>query len=300
MPEINGTVLSKEDEIERIMRFLEMAKPKKLGSLNHYATISFFKEVDPINIAKVLNVVDANEERYFGDVKFSDLGYRLDVCTMVAHTAEDGDSHSEHLGVPLFDLQRWRRISAIYARGKIRKFCPVMVEATYGILYEGGQLHTARSIFGTDEHGMSRIDDFQQKDTYGNTSILFGDVKRFQIALAVQFNRRYEWRAVIESEETGASISLVTDPNGSKELFKLRDIPEGKARRPHMKNWISEHWRHAPLYPDPEESIRIRQHLRGRTEFTWNGYTLKIIVPPAELELNEKLKIRSQTQALSL
>jgi hypothetical protein len=108
-----------------------------------------------------------------------------------------------------------------------------------------------------------------------------------QLALGMQFNRRYEWYVLL-GIGTGPRIRFQTDPTGAQEVFRLRDVPPGAARRAALRNWVSEHWR--TRKDSGVKDIQVRQHLRGATDFTWSGLRCQIIVPPDDLERNERLK----------
>lgn len=72
-------------------------------------------------------------------------------------------------------------------------------------------------------------------------------------------------------------VALRTDSEGARALFRMRDIPNGMSRRASLKHWVREHVRRKPsLTP-------VRTHLRGATEFSWNGFNCKII--PSEIDL---------------
>lgn len=60
------------------------------------------------------------------------------------------------------------------------------------------------------------------------------------------------------------SLTLLTDPTGVKEFWKLRDVPEGRTRRSALLHWVEEHWRKTRIDPDIEAFVR--KHMRGETE----------------------------------
>lgn len=102
-------------------------------------------------------------------------------------------------------------------------------------------------------------------------------VKRsFQAAFA----RRYDWRVCL-GYEGFPSLSFVTDPSGAAEVFRLRDIPEGRARRAALLNWVSAHWR--KKRNDPDNLSRVKKHMRGARRFVWNGLTCEVL--PSEYDL---------------
>lgn len=94
------------------------------------------------------------------------------------------------------------------------------------------------------------------------------------IACAALWTRRFNWRVSIGFEDAPA-VSFMTDPVGAREVFRLRDIPNGKSRRTALTHWVREHWRQKRDVP--EESVKVREHLRGASEFVWNGLRCRIV-----------------------
>jgi hypothetical protein len=95
------------------------------------------------------------------------------------------------------------------------------------------------------------------------------------------------WRVLLGSIG-GPRLSLETGPTGAKELFRLRDIPQGKHRRAALRHWVREHWRKRD-----GSAAAVRRHLRGSEEFTWHGLSGKICVPSEEMEADLERTIAS-------
>jgi len=108
------------------------------------------------------------------------------------------------------------------------------------------------------------------------------------LALSVAFSSFYDWKIVLGFHEALPKISLVTDPIGSREIFKLRDIPAGMSRRAALKHWVREHYRKSVR--DPDEETKIIAHLRGAEEFVWNGMYCRI--QPSQHDLNKAAELR--------
>jgi len=102
------------------------------------------------------------------------------------------------------------------------------------------------------------------------------------LAHSVMLIRRYYWSVCLSFG--GPSIRFLTDPTGVREIFKLRDLPEGKLRRAALRNWVRRHNRRSRA--DAAALIDVRRHLRGATKFTWNGMTCVIEPSGLDLELN--------------
>jgi len=84
----------------------------------------------------------------------------------------------------------------------------------------------------------------------------------------------------------GPRVRFLTDPAGAREAFRLRDLPEGRARRAALRHWVSAHSRTAPggrAAEDADAAVWVRRHLRGATDFVWNGLRCRIQPPAAEV-----------------
>jgi hypothetical protein len=185
--------------------------------------------------------------------------------------------HTEFRETPNFQATQVRIASLAELRGKGKILTPRVVALDLAWFEDDGRTSTETLYFSfiTGQWKMIWPRDVGTIDFAGKLKLL----------TQVQFERRYLWRAVIGTP-SAPSISFNTDSEGARKLFKLRDVPEGKERRPYIRDWISEHWRTKPS--NPEDSIRVREHLRGRTQFTWCGYQVSIIPSPFDLEKNEK------------
>lgn len=93
--------------------------------------------------------------------------------------------------------------------------------------------------------------------------------------------QRYEW-SVWLGYASGPRIRFLSDPAGAREAFRLRDIPPGRARRAALRNWVSGHWR--CRRGDEGHKAWIAEHLRGATDFTWNGLRCRIDPPAFDVE----------------
>lgn len=97
---------------------------------------------------------------------------------------------------------------------------------------------------------------------------------------------RYAWSIYIW-EEGCRKLKLPADHAGILKAFKLRDVPAGKQRRAAIVNWINEHKRRKPG-EDEDAQVLVRRHLRGATEFCWNGFHLGVQPPAFDLEREAK------------
>jgi hypothetical protein len=73
------------------------------------------------------------------------------------------------------------------------------------------------------------------------------------------------------------SIRFITSSGGAKEIFRLRDIPDGKKRRTAILHWVKEHWRKNNSVTRKDMLALVRRHLNGSNTFTWNGLRCTIL-----------------------
>jgi hypothetical protein len=70
------------------------------------------------------------------------------------------------------------------------------------------------------------------------------------------------------------SLTLLTDPTGVKEFWKLREVPAGRSRRDALLHWVEKHWRQQRNDPDVE--VFVRKHMRGATSLKQGQFTAEI------------------------
>lgn len=91
--------------------------------------------------------------------------------------------------------------------------------------------------------------------------------------------RRFEWGVTIAHPGLPGAY-MDCSPESARALFADRNAVGGK-RRTALRHWVKEHYRRGHT---PEESHKVREHLRGIERFTWHGLDVKLQVPSAEIE----------------
>lgn len=102
------------------------------------------------------------------------------------------------------------------------------------------------------------------------------------VALGFALALRYEWTVWLGLGE-GPRIRFLTDPLGAREVFRLRNLPAGRDRRAALRHWVAAHTR--AKRADPEARAWVRRHLRGATDFDWNG--LRCRIQPADFDVEQ-------------
>lgn len=98
---------------------------------------------------------------------------------------------------------------------------------------------------------------------------------RASLAIGAELTYRQHWRVSI-GVDSSPSVCFPTDPIGIRDVFRLRDIPPGKSRRAALTHWVREHWR-KKRDPSASDLSKVREHLRGASEFSWNGLRCRIV-----------------------
>lgn len=98
-----------------------------------------------------------------------------------------------------------------------------------------------------------------------------------QMLLSIQFNLENQSYVYLKPDNSPIGFKYPIDSLSQlKELFSLRDVPDGKKRRVMLRNWVAKHMRRKPSNPD--EFVEVRKHLRGREDFKWFGMSGSIYV----------------------
>lgn len=207
----------------------------------------------------------------------------IDVCTIHKPNSEFG-----------LMVQRYRSITPKEARGYASRISPFMLRRDVGAEYRG-KFITASGILS---YLGGRWPDAQGRITYEGPSdipvrqgVIADNIDSGGLAIAVALRQRYEWAVNIGFEKS-PSVRIVTDPTGMKELFRLREVADGRDRRDTLMTWVSDHWRKQRVDDDIE--TYVRQHLRGTTKFQWRGMECEIV--PAQFDIEQRDKLIAERQ----
>lgn len=116
---------------------------------------------------------------------------------------------------------------------------------------------------------------------------IFHATNNIHMAISNQFSFRYYWFVQLGFDDT-LSFKILTDNEGAKTVFRLRDIPSGKKRRTALYHWVHEHYRNVPQ-SDKLDTVFIKSYLRGEQNFQWGDLRCQII--PSEYDIEKYNKI---------
>ena len=104
----------------------------------------------------------------------------------------------------------------------------------------------------------------------------------------------HHWQVKTKFDDVCPMLTLLTDPTGVKEFWRLRDIPVGKKRRDALLHWVNDHWRQDRR--DPEVEVYVRKHMRGAENITHGSFKATII--PSERDTLDEEIAKSQRDEL--
>jgi len=186
----------------------------------------------------------------------------------------------------LFSLMRHRRVSTQETRGRLSRALPYTIEVTQAHVMRDSHYSAVRFFLGSgDTKSWTVVGPPEIVGLNRPASSL--EHTNLQLSLGVHFVRDWDWRVVL-GYVGHPTMSFVTDPVGAAEVFRLRDIPEGKTRRTAMMHWVREHWRQQRK--DPNAFTHVREHLRGAERFVWNGLSCQIVPAPFDVRRAEAAK----------
>jgi hypothetical protein len=276
-----------DEAIEFLTMYMSLSKIKPWkngGSIKfHSIPASYFDGAEPWIFMEVFYDEEyMKREQIFSDAKPTDIEGDLDVKMISAISDEKST----------FRIQRIKRINPKIYRGFIQKHSPYIVEIAEGDFnVNKDSCLTHRKLLGycANDEPNKRWKPVSKLAEQPPVEDLLAQGGLIQGALGIQFARRYDWRVYLGWEGC-LGITFVTTPVGAREVFKLRDIPNGRMRRAALKHWVREHYR--KKINDPTETTKVIKHLRGAEEFLWNGLKCKIMPARFDLEQVEKAKTK--------
>ncbi len=236
--------------------------------------ISQFKGIDPVLL------YGTDKEWFFHPDDCTPLVvWPIDICTIQPQSAEFG-----------LIVQRHRSVSPKDVRGYASRISPFMLRRDFGaedrgkfitgsglLAYLGGKWPDAQNRVLYEGRAEIPIRQGAVSDGYLDSGGL---------AIAIALRQRYEW-AVNIGFEKAPSVRIVTDPTGMKELFRLRELADGRDRRGSLMTWVSDHWRKDRRDDDVE--VYVRKHIRGARKFEWRGMECEIVPSQYDTEQRDKL-----------
>jgi hypothetical protein len=217
-----------------------------------------------------------------------DVVWPMDVGIISADGSEEG-----------MTLSRTYSVLPKQVRGYAKRFSPFMVRADHAQM-DRGKLIRCAGVYvwlagkWNDAEGRVMWSGSAHKPLR-EAEFVLPEQDRIQpaIATATALKQRYEWAVALGLEQS-PSIRFATDPTGIKDVFRIRDLPDGKDRREALLNWVTQHWRQHR--DDPDIEIYVRRHLRGATSFNWRGMNCELL--PSQYDVDQRDKAIAERDAM--
>lgn len=123
-------------------------------------------------------------------------------------------------------------------------------------------------------------EDVKNPESYYMTALA-----HFHVALQLSLTYYYEWSCYIKETPDSLGVRIPIHPSSSKEVFMMRNIPEGKSRRRAIVNYVKDHYRTITDFNDKERQILIKKHFRGELKFKWRGLEVHVTPSPYDLKM---------------
>lgn len=264
---------------ETALMFMELSQIKTNGGKDWAGKkfdISRFDGAVPFFDDETLSDPYFDDDRWLipADATLRDLSEPLNITFLTENTDEENGIAG----------MRLRAMSPKQARGRVRRYTPQVVDLEMFVVEPDGRGVSNRMLLGSFDGETFACTDSRYAPDKGKDAYW---TQRVRLAAGLQFVRPMWWHVKI-GYVGGQSILLPTDPIGAREIFRLRDVPEGKERRAALTHWISEHWRQAR--DEPEEETLVRASIRGASSFVWNGLRCEILPATDDLAKLERLK----------
>lgn len=121
-------------------------------------------------------------------------------------------------------------------------------------------------------------------------------LQSINMLISARMTMYYEWFVYIRETPKSVGFKIPIVPESSKDVFSMRDIPEGKERRSAICNFVRQHYRSIKTDYDPgQREVIVKKHLRGETKFNWRGLDVNIV--PSEYDIN---RIRPRKKFLNV
>lgn len=229
---------------------------------------------------------DSQTDLYFGDVKLSDLPPTWDVTIVRFAGQVEHDATTVFTRVRRLPLKAFREFSNMEAAFEVAQYAP----GHENVAWAAG----ARVFWGLNGGRLRRIESPDNPLSHYNHKTAperaaDSEYGLLELARSVAFTQHYQWMVRFRNR-TGYSLRLPVHPLSIPLLFQLREKHSTWTRRKALKHWVSQHWRKIKEEDSWDVMTYVRDHLRGQREFEWFGLDGKIIIPPAELKLLERLK----------
>ncbi|MEU3708995.1 hypothetical protein [Streptomyces catenulae] len=274
---VNGDRASVEAHAQWLLRLLDLKKVSRAPRIDwgtgverlgaYRMPLEHFTDAIPSSNEAALNWREAERDDPSDDVFTiatpADVEYRLNVAVVHRCDAVGTRDHGRML------VRRVRFVRRPIA--PVPRSARHIIElATLAVTdEEKGIAETTVAYYGTDGGSGTRF-----TNLFTGAPADAGEDLLLRVSLGLQFMRRYDWHVRIKGPK-GTGLLIPATAAGCRELLAERDLADGEVRRAALVHLVSEHQRRTPSArrdsADPADLTWVREHSRGRRQFTWNG-----------------------------
>jgi hypothetical protein len=226
---------------------------------------------------KTLNL--SGEIGYMSKIKFLDM-------TEKRHLENYRYIYSHKVGFLDYGKQKWWTDENGFGFNKIHEFNKDDKAITKAIIPFPTSL---KSGFYFDKES---IKNYMGALTENGAYTPFGlEIRDLHMALQLALTYDYEWSCYIKESKDSLGVRIPIHPSSSKDVFMMRNLPEGKTRKRAIVNFVKEHYRTITGCNNNERDVLIQKHLRGDLKFNWRGLEVHITPSPYDLRTVKTKKI---------
>lgn len=291
-----------EKHIDDILAYVTLCDPDKQSAIDPRTSFNprLLKRIEPFTDEMCRSNIDPNRG-FFNDVLARDLDAPLNISLLKTYNdEEDSDKYKYHA------IQIRKVVDVRELRGQVSKIHPNTYNFRAGFFAHDGSCTLYNFYLVLDERNRDPFDrnyQFCMRPGYNFSSLPGGSAvprsslnlkthpdyelynNAFISAFGTQFTRRYEWGVEIGGH-SGPSVNIAVPPRAVLDLFRFRDVPDGRKRRSALAHWVCDHWR---KLPEDGESAYVRKHLRGECKFSYGGMLMTIHISDYDRDLNSRL-----------
>jgi hypothetical protein len=253
---------SLDDEVGFFLDWVEM---------NHGQMAAKFQAIEPFHSAFLAIAERGAESSFLLKGTLQDLIVPLDVTIMADLPGRPDEDYA---------IRRFSLASGASQRGKVRVFHHrAVMSRTF--VFNKGKEYVYDEFFAPLKSGGGWTNTTASSNHYLSSQLH----ESIGLIIGIAIERQAQWKVII-GKEGGPSVLFATDPTGVKELFRTRDVPDGRTRRQALRHWVSQHWRRK--HDNPEDLAFVRKHLRGQENFIWSGMKCSIVPAATEIQQAEE------------